>query len=199
MTVGARIKAARENTKMTQTELGNKIGVSGVAIMRYEKDQRQPRLDQLQQIADVLGVPFYSLLIVKNTDTDFKLVQDYLGLTETALQTLTNGIRTFPGGGFPYSDKRTLIDVLNSVLSDSMNFLTMLTYIRIATATSTALWTWGNGPPTEGAVNFESEQYADLACERLRAIIKSISRQSLTATVPTSHVSSEEPTTPSDE
>lgn len=62
MTIGDRIKAARETAQMTQAELGNKIGVSGVAIMRYEKDQRQPRIEQLKRIASVLKMPLSELV-----------------------------------------------------------------------------------------------------------------------------------------
>lgn len=62
MTIGERIKAAREQAGITQVELGEKIGVSGVAIMRYEKNARQPRLEQLQAIATALGVSVGHLL-----------------------------------------------------------------------------------------------------------------------------------------
>ena len=62
MTIGERIKAAREKTGMTQVELGEKVGVSGVAIMRYEKGQRQPRYDLLLHIADALGVSAHTLV-----------------------------------------------------------------------------------------------------------------------------------------
>lgn len=62
MGIGERIKAAREKTGMTQVELGKKVGVSGVAIMRYEKGQRQPRLEQLRRIAAALEVTVASLL-----------------------------------------------------------------------------------------------------------------------------------------
>lgn len=56
MTVGERIKSAREAAGLTQEQLGQKIDVTGVAIMRYEKDQREPRRKQLERIADALGV-----------------------------------------------------------------------------------------------------------------------------------------------
>lgn len=62
MTTGQHIKAARERAGITQVELGDKIGVSGVAIMRYEKDTRQPRLETLQRIAAALGVPVQELV-----------------------------------------------------------------------------------------------------------------------------------------
>lgn len=62
MTTGQRIKAAREQAGLTQVELGDKIGVSGVAVMRYEKDTRQPRYDLLQRIATALNVSVGYLL-----------------------------------------------------------------------------------------------------------------------------------------
>lgn len=53
-TWGERIKEAREAANLTQEQLGKKLGVTGVTIMRYEKNQRQPRLDQLGKIAKAL-------------------------------------------------------------------------------------------------------------------------------------------------
>lgn len=53
---GERIKAAREAANMTQEQLGKEIGVTGVTIMRYEKDQREPTQKTLRRLADVLGV-----------------------------------------------------------------------------------------------------------------------------------------------
>ncbi len=53
---GDRIKKAREAVGLTQEQLGKKIGVTGVTIMRYEKNQREPRQKQLQAIASALGV-----------------------------------------------------------------------------------------------------------------------------------------------
>lgn len=55
-TIGDRIKICREREKMTQEELGKRVGVTGVAIMRYEKGTRQPRPEQLQRIAAALNV-----------------------------------------------------------------------------------------------------------------------------------------------
>ena len=63
MTIGERIKSAREESGMTQAELGKKVGVSGVAIMRYEKNQRQPRFETLQRIAAALEVHTSQLLV----------------------------------------------------------------------------------------------------------------------------------------
>lgn len=50
---------------MTQNELGAAAGVSGVAIMRYERDLRTPKQKTLEKIAAALGVDSYDLLYSK--------------------------------------------------------------------------------------------------------------------------------------
>jgi transcriptional regulator with XRE-family HTH domain len=52
---GKQIKAAREAAGLTQAQLGEKIGVTGVSIMRYEKGQRQLRFSTLVEIANALN------------------------------------------------------------------------------------------------------------------------------------------------
>lgn len=57
MTVGQRIRQARKEAKLTQTELGAKIGVSGSMIGQYENGLRNPKCDTLSRIATALGIP----------------------------------------------------------------------------------------------------------------------------------------------
>lgn len=59
---GDLIKREREAAGLTQEQLGEKIGVTGVTIMRYEKNQREPRLEQLDKIAEALGVSLSRLM-----------------------------------------------------------------------------------------------------------------------------------------
>lgn len=54
--VGDCIKIARKKAGLTQEDLGKAIGMSGVAIMRYEKGQREPNKGVIEKIANVLGV-----------------------------------------------------------------------------------------------------------------------------------------------
>lgn len=54
--IGTLIKAAREAANLTQEQLGEMIGTTGVSIMRYEKGLRNPRLELLTAIADALSV-----------------------------------------------------------------------------------------------------------------------------------------------
>lgn len=53
---GNRIKTARIAKGLTQEELGKLVGVSGVAIMRYEKNQRQPKQKLVYKLSKVLDV-----------------------------------------------------------------------------------------------------------------------------------------------
>lgn len=52
--IGKRIKDARLAAKLTQEQLGEMIGVTGVTIMRYETGQRKPGWVQIGKIADAL-------------------------------------------------------------------------------------------------------------------------------------------------
>lgn len=56
MTLGERIQAARKKANLKQTDLAEMIGSSVVTVGQYERDKRQPRLEQLARIADALNV-----------------------------------------------------------------------------------------------------------------------------------------------
>lgn len=53
---GAKIKTLRKNKKMTQQELGDKVGVSNSAIANYEKGFRAPLQDTLFKLAEEFEV-----------------------------------------------------------------------------------------------------------------------------------------------
>ncbi len=56
MTIGERLREARKQAGMKQSELAEKLGVAVITIGQYERDKRQPRLDQLEALAKALGV-----------------------------------------------------------------------------------------------------------------------------------------------
>ena len=64
---GERLKAMREKAGLTQSELGKMVGITGVAIMRYEKEQREPTLNQLQAIAAALNADIIYLISGQTT------------------------------------------------------------------------------------------------------------------------------------
>ena len=56
MTTGNKIKEARKKAKLSQKELGIKLGVSQAMIGQYESGKRKPKLETLDKIANALNV-----------------------------------------------------------------------------------------------------------------------------------------------
>jgi transcriptional regulator with XRE-family HTH domain len=59
--VGQRIRAYRLARKMSQTELGNKVGVTFQQIQKYERGSNRLGSSRLKKVAVILGVPVASL------------------------------------------------------------------------------------------------------------------------------------------
>jgi transcriptional regulator with XRE-family HTH domain len=55
--IGRRIRQAREAAGLTQEELGQHLGVSGVAVGHYERAARSIGIAELEQLAAVLDRP----------------------------------------------------------------------------------------------------------------------------------------------
>lgn len=56
MTIGNNIKKYRETAKVTQSWLANKIGVTNVAVSRWEQNYNEPSMSNILKIAKVLKV-----------------------------------------------------------------------------------------------------------------------------------------------
>lgn len=82
MTVGERIRQIRKEKALTQKKLAEISGVSENAIKQYENNKRTPRLEQLNKIADALGVCVYTL--VEDDDLALKTT-----LVDTAIDDLS--------------------------------------------------------------------------------------------------------------
>ena len=67
-TIGERIKKDRELRNITQSQLGEKLGVTGVTVMRYEKGQREPNIETIFNLAEKLNVSVSYLLGVVDLD-----------------------------------------------------------------------------------------------------------------------------------
>jgi transcriptional regulator with XRE-family HTH domain len=55
--IGARIEKARRDLRLTQKELGIRLGKSAKVISTYETGQRAISISELPTLAEVLGVP----------------------------------------------------------------------------------------------------------------------------------------------
>ena len=64
------LKELRKKCGLTQTELGNKIGVTKSSISQYESGYHEPDLETVKHIADVLGVSLDVLMDRKPLEED---------------------------------------------------------------------------------------------------------------------------------
>jgi transcriptional regulator with XRE-family HTH domain len=55
--VGSRIRSQRLVRRMSQTELGRRVGVTFQQVQKYEKGRNRVSASRLQRISDVLAVP----------------------------------------------------------------------------------------------------------------------------------------------
>ena len=73
---GTMIKRLREDGKMTQQELAEKIGVSDKAISKWETGRGYPDITLIEALADILGVSVIELFSgedVTNTNRTFNM------------------------------------------------------------------------------------------------------------------------------
>ena len=66
--LGKRFKDLRNNSKLTQNELAQLVGVTKSTIAAYENDSRQPSYEVLIKMASVFKVSTDSLLFEKNNN-----------------------------------------------------------------------------------------------------------------------------------
>jgi len=68
---GALIKEYRKKKGLTQGELGEKVGVTASAIMRYEQGKRGLNLETINRIASALDVDPYCLMSFEMANKPF--------------------------------------------------------------------------------------------------------------------------------
>lgn len=63
------LKAARKKAGLTQAQLAALIGINQTTLARYESGQINTPTEQVAKIAEVLGIPFYTLFYADQTET----------------------------------------------------------------------------------------------------------------------------------
>lgn len=74
MTFGERLTSLRKKKKLSQTELGKKIGISGDAYGRYERAEVRPTIEMAVKIAKAMEVSLDYL----TGSTDLELDNDMI-------------------------------------------------------------------------------------------------------------------------
>jgi len=75
MTLGEHISQLRKRKKLSQNDLGKKIGTSGDIIGRYERDEVKPSIEVAAKIADELEVSLDFLIGKTEVEVDGKLLK----------------------------------------------------------------------------------------------------------------------------
>lgn len=76
--LGARLKKARENKRLTQQEVANHLGVSNGAISGYERNYRDPDTEILKKLADLYEVSLDWLHDRKEKESEYTLPEEVL-------------------------------------------------------------------------------------------------------------------------
>lgn len=93
---GARLRAAREQRKLNQTELGKLAGLQPAAIGHFEADRRKPSFANIRALAKALNISSDYLLgraeTIKGATTAFRNEEN---LTHTDRESIQMMIDTF--------------------------------------------------------------------------------------------------------
>ena len=87
----SRLKSLRESNNLSQSELGDLLGVSRGSISFYEKAERVPDIEFLVKTANYFDVSLDYLVgktDAKTCDKDIQFICDYTGLNESAVEWL---------------------------------------------------------------------------------------------------------------
>ena len=101
MTLGQRIATLRKKDKLSQSELGKRVGTSGDIIGRYERDEVKPSIEVASKIADELKTSLDYLM----GKTEFEL--------DKSIITRVIEIQTLPD-----EDKTHILYTLDSLLQN---------------------------------------------------------------------------------
>ena len=86
MTIGKRIQAARKKAGLTQAQLAKECGIATITIQQYERDKREPKLDTVVKIAEILSIQPWALFGGELEGDDmiaFELSDEQLELLKT--------------------------------------------------------------------------------------------------------------------
>lgn len=89
--LGSRIKSRRQALGLSQSDLSRQLNCTQAALSQYENGNREPGLNDLVNIAHCLNTTtdyLLGLTGIASTKGEVKIIGDYLGLTEEAIEKL---------------------------------------------------------------------------------------------------------------
>lgn len=135
--IGDQIKAARKKHGMTQVELGDKIGVKGATVTRYEKGVIIPNFDTLKKIANALRIDITELLSEEQLDSRKLNAANYglIAVLETVYDSVNlkwdqeydyEGVPVEPSGEFTV----TLVKGTKEICLTKQTWETLFAFVR---------------------------------------------------------------------
>jgi transcriptional regulator with XRE-family HTH domain len=114
--VGQRIRARRMAKGMSQTELGDLLGVTFQQVQKYEKGVNRVGAGRLVRVADALGVPVSFFFGATDADAGSRDTRAILGFLDTpyALR-LLRAFSRIPQGEV----QRALVDLVESLVPEN--------------------------------------------------------------------------------
>lgn len=94
--IGEKIYELRKNRSLTQEQLGEKLGISGQAVSKWEKGESMPDIMSLPELCEILGVSIDALLEIPVTLKNKNVVKDFYqyaienSINKVLLETLAN-------------------------------------------------------------------------------------------------------------
>ena len=85
--IGKRIKERRKELKMTQKELGEKIGCAEITIRQYENGRYSPKIDTRIALANALSTSYVDLFVPDQTPMSFDSPEDFKKVWDSIAQT----------------------------------------------------------------------------------------------------------------
>lgn len=87
MSFGKRLKQARKNKKLLQTEVANKLGIDDTTISKYENDKSEPDNKTINELATLYGVTVDWLIGRNEKEREMnpgveKMIDDFAGLND---------------------------------------------------------------------------------------------------------------------
>ena len=77
MTVSENIRYFRKERGYTQKQLSELAGIATITLQQYELEKREPKLENLQKIAEALGIPIAALLDIDETNQALNTLSDF--------------------------------------------------------------------------------------------------------------------------
>jgi len=102
MNLGQQISSLRKKNKISQNELGKKVGTSGDIIGRYERNEVSPSIDVVIKIADILGVSIDYLVGKTDIELDNNILKRIVEIQK-----------------LPEEEKKSILFNLDAVLRDA--------------------------------------------------------------------------------